>query len=296
MNWPNFYIVGAAKCGTTSIWGYLGKHPDVFFPKVKEPSYFMSIAPPPELENEHCDGNFDFYQRLYQDSNGYKAVGDASTGYLRDANAARRIHEVCPHARIVILLRDPVERAHSAFLMEKRVSDYSVSFLEWVQNYRPRDKCEQVWGEDTNIEQGMYYEQVKRYIDTFGRDQVGVYLFEELEKDSRRLTEEIARHIGVDPQLLNPEEFERVYNRARVPRFAKLYKAIGPKTRAFLRYRVLHHSVIERIGSSRLLFKFDKPLRNERAAKILQALYEPDLRRLEELLGRKLPELRNTWT
>ncbi len=296
MNWPNFYIVGAPKCGTTSIWGYLRKHPDVFFPRLKEPSYFMSTPPPAGQENEFCDGNFGMYQRLYQDAKGYKVIGDASPGYLWDRNAPAKIHEVCPHARIVILLRDPVERAYSAYLMVKRVNDEPITFLELVESYRPAEQRDKVWGESSHVEQGLYYEQVKRYFDAFGREQVGVYLFDDLEKDPRHLAEEIARHIGINPQLLNAGDFERIYNQTRTPRFAILYKVFGPRTRAFLRTRILPQSVREGLNSSRIFFKFDKPPRDDRAAKLLQEIYEPDLCRLEELLGRKLPELRRTWS
>jgi len=255
----------------------------------------MSTVPPPGQENQYCDGNFEMYQGLYEGAAGYKAIGDASPGYLWDPNAPRKIQEVCPGARIIILLRDPVERAYSAFLMQQRVNHAPMSFMDMAQSYRPGERREYVWGETPHIEQGLYYEQVKRYFEIFGREQVAVHLFDDLEREPRQLAERIATHIGIDPQLLRAEDFGKVYNQTRSPRFALLFKVFGPQTRAFLRTHVLPQSVRERLNSSSLLYKFEKPPRDDRASRHLQAIYEPDISRLEDLLERKLPELRRTW-
>src|ERR1700722_16339843 len=99
--WPNFYIVGAVKCGTTSLWAHLRQHPEVFLPEMKEPHFFATnIGPtPPAAKSLHCPGDLGTYQRLYTSSSSFPAIGDASPSYLADEDAPRRIHEVCPLAR-----------------------------------------------------------------------------------------------------------------------------------------------------------------------------------------------------
>jgi len=294
--WPNFYVVGAPKCGTTSIWAYLRKHPQVFLPKFKEPSYFISAPPLSGPQDAHCNGNLERYQDLYRNASGYKAVGDCSPGYLLDRVSAQRIHEVCPDARIVIILRDPVERAYSHYYIFALLGKEKASFFEAVKR---DNSASLVPGAPANnylyLDTGFYYEQVLRYIDTFGRDQVGIYLFEDLEKDPSSVMTAICKHIGVDPTRLDADELAQVHNAGRVPRAKWLYDAVRSTFSYKLRRKIIPESVRLWLRSTPLLYKRDKPPRDERAAKYLQSVYEPDLCKLEELLGRKFPELRRTW-
>ena len=294
--WPNFYVVGAAKCGTTSVWAYLRKHPQVFLPKMKDPSYFISA--PRRPGPDHCVGNLEAYQSLYRGAKGYKAIGDTTTGYLFDRNVPGRIHEVCPHARIVILLRDPVARAYSNYYMFERYGVERLPFFEAVQ----RDHSKAI---ETNnfgalfpqlyVELGLYYEQVLRYIETFGREQVGIFLFEDMQKDTRKVMSSICCHIGVDPALMDSKELARRHNPGRVPRVRWLYHAARAVLSQPLRRKIFPVSVRDWLGESPLFYKGYKQPRDERATKYLQSIYDPDLRRLEELLERKLPELRSSW-
>jgi hypothetical protein len=298
--WPNFYVVGAAKCGTTSVWAYLRKHPQVFLPELKEPAFFMTTPKPATRDRDFCAGNLEAYQRLYEDAKNYKAVGDASAGYLRDPNAPGRIHEVCPDARIVILLRDPVARAYSHFYMlqgKKKRSDLS-SFVEAIQ----RDNSEIINVTNYNtlfpilfVEMGMYYEQVRRYIETFGRGQVAIYLSADLNKDTRGTMAAICRHIGVDPALLDTNELHRAHLAALVPRAKWLYSVAQVAFSRKLRQKLLPPRVRDWMSNTPLLYKRYAQVRDEKATRYLQSIYEPDLCRLEELLGRKLPELRSSW-
>lgn len=106
---PNFFIVGAAKAGTTSLWQYLRQHPDIFMPADigwKEPSYY-------------CDTygvkDYDFYLALFKEAGSRKRIGKASTPYLSSLESAGRIHEACADAKIIIMLRNPVDRAFSLY-------------------------------------------------------------------------------------------------------------------------------------------------------------------------------------
>jgi hypothetical protein len=292
--WPNFYIVGAPRCGTTSVWAYLKKHPQVFLPKIKEPSYFETTPPPPDLKHL-CVGNLEAYQRLYLGAAGYKAIGDASTGYLWDRNAPAKIHEVSPGARIVILLRDPVERAYSQYRLLAR-SDMDLTFHEAIQHdnmvFAETGNC---WKARMYVARGCYYAQVRRYLEIFGEKQVGIYLYEDLQKDPLGVTSAICRLLDVDPLLLDKSEFKRVHNAALVPRVKWLYDAARKALSHKVREKILPTFAKKWLRTTPLIYRRYKPARDERATKYLQSIYEPDLCRLEELLGRKLPELRSTW-
>ena len=282
--WPNFYVVGAAKCGTTSVWAYLKKHPEVFLPEIKEPSFFTKELPRPGLEDFVCTGNEEKYHRLYRRAKGYRAIGDSSALYLWDPVSPGWIRDVCPHARIVILLRDPVERAYSHYWMIARAEKNVPPFFEAIQ----LDSLGTVGG-------GLYFAQVRRYLETFGREQVGIFLFENLKKDPQGIMSAICSHIGVDPALLDVRKNARVHNAGQAPRVKWLYNAARAALSPRLRLRILPPSVHEWIRSSTLLYKRYKPPKDERASRYLQDIYEPDLCSLEELLGRKLPELRKSW-
>jgi hypothetical protein len=293
--WPNFYVVGAPKCGTTSVWAYLRKHPQVFLPSNKEPSFFLTT--PLSTSPDCCTGNLEAYRGLYRNANGYKAVGDASACYLWDPNVAARIHDVCPDARIVILLRDPVERAFSHYVMLVRAGAESQSFAEVVKQGK-RELLEGNWPGTIRrgcIESGLYSAQVRRYLETFGREQVGIFLFEDLVEDPAGLMSAICGHIGVDAAQLDMKQLARVHNEGRIPRAAWLHRALKTALSPDVRRRAIPRLVRKWLKNSPLLFKRYTVPQDEETTKSLQAVYGPDLRCLEDLLGRKLPQLRKNW-
>ena len=107
--WPNFFIVGAAKAGTTSLYQYLKQIPGIYMSPVKEPHYFSRRVIPDDHHYRPIRDK-EKYLSLFKKVNNEKVVGEASPTYLRDPEAPRLIHQVSPNARILISLRDPIER------------------------------------------------------------------------------------------------------------------------------------------------------------------------------------------
>ena len=289
--WPNFYVVGAIKCGTTSIYAHLRQHPEVFLPAIKEPHYFVTLKS--TARKDYADrwvGNLETYQQLYQGASGFPAVGDLSPSYLWDPTTPGRIHAVCPDARIIILLSDPVDRAYSHYLMEWRDYKAPKSFWQALQDdYFATDKGLCI----TNlyVELGLYCDQVKRYIETFGQDQVLVCLFNEF-RDSRALFGKIARHIGISETPFDAMILDRAFNTFHAPRNMGLHRAlrkIFPQDA-----RRLVREMINLPTVSNFLYTSRKPPLDKRSRRFLQDQYEGDIARLEELLGRKLPELKGS--
>ena len=173
-NAPAFYVVGAARSGTTAVWSWLRQHPDVFLPNVKEPGFFAFAG----RTAVPCQGPYDpsyvaevttnaqDYDRLYV-AKGGKLTGDVSPIYLVDAKAAGQIARVRPDARIVILLRDPVMRAFSQFLQHRREGiEPHASFEAALLDEKTRMR--QGWsGGHGYLTNGCYAAQIKRYLDVF---------------------------------------------------------------------------------------------------------------------------------
>ena len=235
------------------------------------------------------------YQQLYRRARGFAAIGDLSPIYLWEENAAKRIYKVSPTAKIIIMLRDPVVRAHSYYLMHLRIGGESaLSFKEALRRDSTRNKSS--WFTSWQyVEAGLYSAQVRRYLDVFGRDQVLIRLFDDLAKDPEGLFAGIARHIGVDPTLFGGADLSEAYNTFKAPRFALAYRIARSAPVKKLRQKVMPRSAQKWLKSSPFLYRTKKPPLDDESRQLLQKTYDPDISCLEEMLGRKLPELRKSW-
>lgn len=173
---PNFFIVGAAKCGTSSIANYIGQHPDIFISPIKEPYYFVSQS--------HFDQEAD-YLELFEGVKNEKLIGEASTGYLYDELSPKLIKGFCPAAKIIVLLRNPIDMAFSLWKYMTAHGGERLSFedaLNEESNRKENRSMSSFSGRRENyyyVERARYFSQVKRYVDTFGADSVKILLFEE---------------------------------------------------------------------------------------------------------------------
>jgi Sulfotransferase domain len=194
---PTFLIVGAAKAGTTSLYEYLRQHPEVHMAPDKEPHYFV---------NDYGYPNADVYLRLFEQGKDKKARGEASTGYLYSPESPAWIKQVLGSVRIIIMLRNPAERAFSLYgWMIMDGYEDATTFEEALRREPERQadegfiRCNPEFFPDyLYFASGLYCEQVKRYYDTFGPDQVKVWLFEDLVKEPQRVCAETFEFINVD--------------------------------------------------------------------------------------------------
>jgi len=296
--WPNFFIVGAVKCGTTWLWARLRKHPEVFLPELKEPHFFLGPQPHfqegDEVVDQHCAGDLEAYHQLYQGAQGFRAIGDASPSYLWDEGAPYRIREVCPQARIVIILRDPVIRAHSRYLMNFEIGIETLPFWEALQRDRERER-RFWWTARLYVECGLYYSQVRRFLELFGKEQVLVLLFEDLIKRPHDLLSRVTDHIGVDAAYLDASDLSDPLNPYRRQRFGRAYNLTSRLISRQVRQRLFPPAVSRWLRYNSLLYDTKKPPLDAESRRYLEEIYDPDIAKLEELMRRKLPELRKSW-
>ena len=212
---PNFFIVGTPKSGTTSLFHYLQEHPEVFLPELKEPHFFSC----PEVKNTYYKTKIvdskEEYLDLYQETESFKAVGDLSSSYLFNKESPKRIHQFNPHAKIIIVLRNPVDRALSHYLMDVNLGYINVPLLEVINN---KDTFKQHYQE--YIELGFYEQQIRAYIKQFPDSQIKVVLSDTLYANTAETLKDIYSFINVSTTFIT--DFETVHNSYTVPRFKAL--------------------------------------------------------------------------
>ena len=291
---PNFFIVGAAKAGTTSLHAYLQQHPDVFMSGLKEPHYFSSFAVKKQFDNFmpviRDPGE---YQDLFAGSESCKAVGDASPSYLCDRHAASRIKSAVPDAKIIISLRNPVQRAFSQYLMEYHEGNETESFAKALRKDELRP--EKGWGVSFQyVDLGLYADQVERYLEVFGPKNVLVILFEDFVRDIPAAMLQIAGFLDIDPAGFPESAFVKAHNPFEESR--------GRIARLILRCRPVRVIAkkwfpqgLRTAVRDRFLFKETaKPKLDDNIRRELASRFEIDLSRLEQLLDRDLEALRET--
>ncbi len=278
---PNFMIVGAPKAGTTSLYHYLSQHPEVFMSNPKELNFFSyeEILEQGLYYDDFKIDNLDKYKDLFVQAKGKKAIGEASVSYLFYPKTPRKIKEIIPNAKIIILLREPTSRAFSHYLMDFKLGLVDVTFDDIVYKREKDTKLDLFYQQYISL--GFYYEQVKRYIDIFGKEQVKIYLQDNLEDDSVDVATGVYDFLAVD------SSFQPKTNQKHNVFFAPKSKIVGKIYKSSFRSlisSVLPQRIKEKIID--ILFeKKQKPKMSERTKKYLYDIYRDDIINLEKFIG-----------
>lgn len=207
---PNFLIIGAAKAGTTALYEYLRQHPQIYMSPVKETNFFalegekVDFRGPGDQEaiNSFSITDLESYILQFQGVSNEIAIGEASPLYLYSSKAPERIKFYIPHAKLIAILRHPVERAYSSFLHLGR--DGREPLIDFAQALREeKARIENNWEHIWHYQQmGFYYTQLKRYYDIFDRSQIKVYLYEDFKTRPFSILQDIFRFLGVDETFI----------------------------------------------------------------------------------------------
>jgi hypothetical protein len=275
---PTFLIIGAQKCGTTWFHEMLRQHPQVFLPDIKEVQFFT--RPEHNRFSSH-DRGWDWYQSLYADHDG-KATGDVTPDYIYWDYCAADIAEKLPDAKIIAILRDPIDRAYSQYWMSKRSREMQ-SFEAYVsENAQP-------------IGRGKYADQLRPYFERFPAKNVLVLFYEEVFSDPDRYLAKVFEFIGVDPDFRPAGSDTRVGGtvtyRGLIGKL--VYKVASPVINhpavqpvyRWLRYRTGLREIFVRLFAQRSGYPDLAP---ETRRKLMETV-GPENRKLEALLGRAVP-------
>jgi len=282
--WPNLFIVGAPKAGTSSLYAYLKEIPGIYMSKIKEPNYFSGKTIPDD-NPLHPIREKKKYLCLFKGVSDEKILGEASPSYLTDPDAPKLIHQLVPNAHIIIILRDPVERVFSDYLMFLRLDVLKSSFHNEVKKALGKNNIFDEQG--VRLQHSMYFENVKRYIEIFGQSQVKILIFEDFISDTKRTVEEVLKFLGIDYSL---ENFSgEAYNQFVVPRGQVsqfIYK--NRKVRKIAE-KLFSTSQRKFLKEKFLVSKQPKPKIESEDRKILIDYYKDDVKKLQNFLNRKLP-------
>jgi hypothetical protein len=296
---PNLFIIGAPKAGTTSLYEYLRGHPDVYMSAVKEPAYFSPDVPPQKVRFPY--GELDRYLALFAGATNERYVGEASTYYIYSRQAPRLIHEFDAQARIVAMLRNPVEMAWA--LHGQRATHGREPIADFEQALAADDqpdaggtqRREQVDKVGRYRDRARYAEQLQRWIDVFGPDAVDVIVFEEFVADTPTEFARLLGWLGIDAGY-RPESFA-VHNPSHTVRRGLVRSAINTAPGRWATQRLLPR-VIGFERSTRLaqgVKRSDVGRTAEKRRPIpdhvrtqLQADLMPDVERLSAMLGRDM--------
>jgi len=203
MKFPDFLIIGAMKAGTTSLYQYLKQHPDIYMSPVKEPNYFTFGESERCLEIKKAEPEsrvcgIEEYAALFENASDEKAVGEATTSYLDCHFAAERIKTLIPDVKLIAILRDPADRAHSHFMYNKRLFYEKLSSLELCIEQEESRVEEDFSTRYKYLGKGFYYQHLQRYREFFPEHQIKVLLFEEFKHNPGSVLQDIFLFLGVD--------------------------------------------------------------------------------------------------
>jgi hypothetical protein len=296
---PNFFIVGAARSGTTAVARYLAEHPQVYMSPIKEPSYFARGIIP-ELQplnwernqrglDRYLDGpmferrggcvlDWEGYLRLFRNAAGERALGEASTAYLISPEAPAEIFSAAPQARIIILLRDPIARVVSTYRMLRDGGSLRMPFSGVIRGDAggPLSQWRRLILDTRRIAPG-----VERFLRTFPERQVRWYFHDELVRAPLSLVQRIYTFLGVDPGFR--PDVSRRYNESMRPRLPLLHRAVHSTGLWKAASRFVPHSGKSALRG--LFFSHDRgPDVSAEDREILRDYFSDDVARLERLL------------
>jgi hypothetical protein len=292
---PNFLIIGAGRSGTTSLHRALRQHPEVFMSAQKEPHFFTFMeADPPEgdrlarLVRQIAVTKRAGYEALFAAAADAKAIGEASPSYLFTPEVPERIRAAIPGARLVSILRHPVDRAYSAYLGLRRdgLEPAPTFGAAWRDQRRGRRGG---WWSAWVLDAGLYHRNLSRYYDRFPPEQMRVHLYDDLVEDPIATIQRLFSFLEVDPTFV--PDLSRRYGQTGIiqsPLLRVLWTRSARVRSGPLRH-VLPQATRDRIRQ-RIRRDLVRPhLEPETRAELLD-FFEADVVALQDLIGRDLSD------
>jgi hypothetical protein len=261
---PNYLVIGAQRSGTTWLHELLGSHPRIYVPTRRKEIKFFS---------HFYDRGLDWYCRFFpedEEAGLYDAIGEVTPTYLYKMDAPARIAQTLPEARLLVILRNPADRAFSHYLM-------------WIKNNGYRKSFEELLEEKRSIYRyGLYGMWLSRYQRHFDRSRFCILLYEESVKAVAETKSRLARFLGVDSECFPEQAGDRRVGESYAPR-ARAAFAVAKRTSRWLQRNDLDWPVnVAKQGVKRLLGRSDDlPSFSPASRERLLESYQEDMSRLE---------------
>lgn len=284
MTWPNVFIVGVGKAGTSSLCNYMAQHPDVFVSPVKEPHFFSDVAPrlTPAIKDERA------YLRLFSRAGDKRVRLEASISYFWDEGSAAAIKRAVPDAKAIVVLREPVARAYSHYWHAVRYGDETRSFAAAIEDElagRPYEHSGRP--ADPYVRCSRYVDDLRRFRAVFAED-LHVVALEDLIARPQEGLATVFEFVGVDPQPAKDVD-PAALNEFALPRSRLAARMLNsPHTRHAAR-AVVPRALRSRVERAFLAPDASRPPMDEGARRLLEREFNQERLELERFLGRRLP-------
>lgn len=277
----DFFIVGAAKAGTTSLYSYLNKHPEIEMSTIKEPDYFSNefIEQQSLYYKKESIKSLNKYHSLYSDTKNL-IRGEASVSYLFYEKVPKKIFKYNSRSKVIIMLRNPSDRAYSHYLMDKRLGFVRESF-ENIVHKKSTHKNSALFYQQY-IELGQYAFQIKNYFDVFSKKNILIIDYDDFIYKSSEVMNKVCVFLNVENRSFS--NTNKVYNKYTNPS-NKLVKVLY--TFRFLREFIGNFfSESLKIKIQALFFTDEKkPTLNSEIQIFLKEYYKVELEKLSKLLN-----------
>ena len=299
MNLPNFLVIGAGKSGTTSLYEYLRQHPQIFMSPVKETNFFAlegeDISPKHDPDQRFhypwSVTNLSDYQRLFEDAKDSQAIGEISPMYLYSEKAARNIKHHIPDIKLIVILRQPVDRLYSRFMhLTREQRAPSKDFADSL------DRSTIWWKRNDLVREGFYYSHLSHYFNLFSENQIKIVLYEDFNFNTQLVMHELFEFIGVDPSF--EPKVGTTFNASGVIVNRRLDRLIGQNSILKKRINSISPGLLKLITQNATLKRLVTRFRNRNLytpnldlslkSKIYSEIYQEDVNNLERLLKRNL--------
>jgi hypothetical protein len=292
---PNFLIIGAARSGTTALCNTLGQHPEIYISSLKEPHFLafsgekLEFRGPGDnvLINREAVTNFEAYQSLFSGVCDEIAIGEGSVSTLYyNERAIDNIRRFTPDAKLIVILRNPIQRAFSSFLYMTAHGHEPLHQFERAldqEQQRINDNWHHIWH---YTRMGLYGGQIAAFLNAFGAERVKVVLFEDLKLTPAETTADLFRFLNVNPDF--EADTSTQVNRSGIPRSRLLQ---------YVLYQVNERQTVKRALKAIVPLKVREWVRRANLSHPsmpvstqtrLKAVFEQDVLQLQELLNRDL--------
>ncbi len=284
---PTFLICGAEKAGTTALFNFLKEHPEIAVSTEKELHFFTA----------NYGRGVEWYEGRFRNAGSAKAIGEASPSYMYDEKVPERIKKLLPDAKLIFILRHPVDRAYSQYWHEvNRSGREKLSFEEAIKRAFEAEKRGNAEGMDavrlSYLTRGRYAEHIERFRKVFPDEQILILIHRDLRENPEKVMREVFEFLGVDPDFRS-EKWHEKHNVGITPKSDladRLVKKIIFDNRAGLKFKFFMENHMSPVWKffGRLLYREGYPPMKAKIRKKLIEYYAPYSRQVEALLNRSL--------